>query len=419
MKAPRSRILEVVSLWSWLLGACGGRGAVEAAPGIPPPPPGSWAAELGEPPPPSSAAPRLLHELEGITELELDNGLRVLLLPDPSQGRITVNVTYLVGSRHEGYGESGMAHLLEHMLFKGTPEHPDPWQELDDHGADFNGTTWYDRTNYYETMPASDENLAWALRFEASRMLDSTIDAEDLAREFTVVRNEFEMDESQPSIVLDERVLSTAYLWHNYGKSTIGARSDIERVPVDRLRDFYRRYYRPDNAVLVIAGDFEPARALALAQESFGRAGGRHADEGQPPPRSPGAARRARSAAGGAVGGRGRERGLGRDHHRARQRARGGGPARRAAARAGLPRGGARDPAARADRPVAIDAQRSRGPRPARARAAARALAGRRSPGPPHPRRGHRSSAKGAALRSRAAASRAVGLRRSPARGGG
>lgn len=153
------------------------------------------------------------------------------------------------------------------MLFKGTPEHPDPWQELDDHGADFNGTTWYDRTNYYETMPASDENLAWALRFEASRMLDSTIDAEDLAREFTVVRNEFEMDESQPSIVLDERVLSTAYLWHNYGKSTIGARSDIERVPVDRLRDFYRRYYRPDNAVLVIAGDFEPARAGAGAGE--------------------------------------------------------------------------------------------------------------------------------------------------------
>jgi zinc protease len=216
------------------------------------------------------APPTKLHTVEGITEYALANGMRVLLFPDPSRERVTVNVTYLVGSRHEGYGETGMAHLLEHMLFKGTPTHTNPWQLLQDHGADFNGTTWYDRTNYYETMPASDENLAWALRFEADRMIHSSIDPKVLAKEFSVVRNEFEMGENYAPGVLDERILSTAFLWHNYGKSTIGSRSDIENVPAWRLREFYERYYQPDNAVLVVAGAFDPKRALALVQECFG-----------------------------------------------------------------------------------------------------------------------------------------------------
>jgi zinc protease len=216
------------------------------------------------------APPKLLHTIEGITEYELANGMRVLLFPDPSRERVTVNVTYLVGSRHEGYGETGMAHLLEHMLFKGTPTHQDPWQLLQDHGADFNGTTWYDRTNYFETMPASDENLAWALRFEADRMVNSSIEPAALAKEFSVVRNEFEMGENYAPGVLDERILSTAFLWHNYGKSTIGARSDIEQVPAWRLRAFYEKYYQPDNAVLVVAGAFDPKRALELVQEHFG-----------------------------------------------------------------------------------------------------------------------------------------------------
>jgi zinc protease len=216
------------------------------------------------------APPKALHTIEGITEYALANGMRVLLFPDPSRERVTVNVTYLVGSRHEGYGETGMAHLLEHMLFKGTPTHADPWQLLQDHGADFNGTTWYDRTNYYETMPASPENLEWALRFEADRMVNSSIDPKALAKEFSVVRNEFEQDENYAPGVLDERIQSTAFLWHNYGKSTIGARSDIEKVPATSLRAFYERYYQPDNAVLVVAGAFEPARALELVQECFG-----------------------------------------------------------------------------------------------------------------------------------------------------
>lgn len=209
-------------------------------------------------------------EVGGITEYKLSNGLKVLLFPDPSSPKTTVNITYLVGSRHEGYGETGMAHLLEHLLFKGSAQHKNIPQELSEHGASANGTTWYDRTNYYETFPSSDSNLEWALSLESDRMINSFIAKKDLDSEMTVVRNEFERGENSPTGILEERVFSTAYLWHNYGKSTIGARSDIENVPIERLQDFYRRYYQPDNAVLVVAGKFDPEHALELIAEKFG-----------------------------------------------------------------------------------------------------------------------------------------------------
>lgn len=206
----------------------------------------------------------------GITEYRLDNGLRVLLFPDDSRPTVTINATYLVGSRHEGYGESGMAHLLEHMLFKGTPTHPQIWKLLQDHGAQFNGSTNNDRTNYFETLAATPENLEFALALEADRMVNSRIAAEDLASEFSVVRNEFEMGENSPVRVLSERIASSAYLWHNYGKSTIGSREDIERVPVDRLRAFYKKFYQPDNAYLIVAGKFDEAKTLARINELYG-----------------------------------------------------------------------------------------------------------------------------------------------------
>ncbi len=215
-------------------------------------------------------APRKTATIEGITEYHLDNGLRVLLYPDRSTPSVTVNLTVLVGSRHEGYGETGMAHLLEHMVFKGTPTHPDVPKALRDHGARFNGTTWVDRTNYFETMPASDENLTFALRLEADRLVNSLVRREDLLSEMTVVRNEFEMGENNPQGVLSQRMMAAAYEWHNYGKSTIGNRSDIERVPIDRLQAFYRKYYQPDNVVLVIAGNFDESKALAHVGEFFG-----------------------------------------------------------------------------------------------------------------------------------------------------
>ncbi len=207
--------------------------------------------------------------VEGITEYDLQNGLRVLLFPDPTKTTTTVNITYLVGSRNENYGESGMAHLLEHMLFKGSPRHRNIPQELTEHGARPNGTTSFDRTNYFETFAASDKNLNWALDLESDRMVHSFIARKDLDSEMTVVRNEFEMGENSASNILQERVFSVAYLWHNYGKSTIGARSDIEHVPIERLQAFYRKYYQPDNAVLTIAGKVDEAKTLELIAKYF------------------------------------------------------------------------------------------------------------------------------------------------------
>lgn len=207
--------------------------------------------------------------VEGITEYNLKNGLKVLLFPDVSKPTITVNITYLVGSRHEGLGETGMAHLLEHMVFKGSTKHTNIPQELTSHGTRPNGTTWLDRTNYYETFAASDENLKWALDLEADRMVNSFIKKEDLMSEFSVVRNEFESRENSPQNVLNERVVSTAFLWHNYGKSTIGNRSDLEKVPIENLQAFYKKYYQPDNAVLVVAGKIDEEKTIALISEYF------------------------------------------------------------------------------------------------------------------------------------------------------
>jgi zinc protease len=216
------------------------------------------------------AVPQEIREVEGITEYRLENGLRVLLFPDDSRATTTVNLTILVGSRHEGYGEAGMAHLLEHMVFKGTPNHKKIPALLTEMGARFNGTTWLDRTNYYETFPANVENLETAIRLEADRMINSYIKGEDLASEMTVVRNEFERGENSPQSVLLERMFGAAFEWHNYGKSTIGNRADIERVPVENLRQFYKRFYQPDNAILIVAGRFDADMTLQFVQKYFG-----------------------------------------------------------------------------------------------------------------------------------------------------
>lgn len=213
--------------------------------------------------------------IEGISEYRLENGLQVLLFPDESQSIVTLNMTVFVGSRHEGYGEAGMAHLLEHMLFKGTPSNEDIPGDLKARGANYNGTTWLDRTNYYETLPAgdaqqADDNLHYAIRMEADRLTGSKILEEDLQSEMTVVRNEFERGENSPQRILMQRVQAAAFEWHNYGRVTIGNLSDIERMPVNRLRDFYRKYYRPDNVMLVVAGKFDTKQALRYIQEYFG-----------------------------------------------------------------------------------------------------------------------------------------------------
>ncbi len=216
------------------------------------------------------AAPVKGATVEGITEYRLANGMKVLLFPDQSKPTVTVNITYLVGSRHEAYGETGMAHLLEHLVFKGTPTHRDIPKELTERGARPNGTTWFDRTNYFETVPATDDNLAWALDLEADRMVHSFIAQKDLESEMTVVRNEFESGENSPERTMWQTLMATGYHWHNYGKSTIGARADIENVPITRLQAFYRKYYQPDNAVLVVAGKVDEARTIAQVNRRFG-----------------------------------------------------------------------------------------------------------------------------------------------------
>ncbi|MFM2415175.1 MAG: hypothetical protein RI911_868 [Candidatus Parcubacteria bacterium] len=211
-----------------------------------------------------------IRTFNGVHEYKLSNGLTVLLYPDDSSSKVTVNMTYLVGSRHEGYGETGMAHLLEHMLFKGSPKHEHLDVEISAHAADANATTWLDRTNYFETMQATEENIAWALSLESDRMVNAYIRQSDLDKEMTVVRNEMEGGENSPDMKLMEEVMNTAYLWHNYGNSTIGARSDVESVPAENLRAFYKKYYQPDNAVLVVAGGFKLEKTLAQVISQFG-----------------------------------------------------------------------------------------------------------------------------------------------------
>jgi len=230
-------------------------------------------APAAKPPQPAKPLPKgitLGPSVEGITEYRLANGLKVLLFPDASRPTVTVNVTYLVGSRHENYGETGMAHLLEHLMFKGTRKNRDITRQFADRGMEFNGTTSLDRTNYYEVFQASNENLDWALQMEADRMTGSFIAQQDLDSEMTVVRNEYESGENSPSSVLVKRMQSIAYDWHSYGRSTIGNRSDIENVRIGNLQAFYRTYYQPDNAVLLVAGKFDADATLAKIARLFG-----------------------------------------------------------------------------------------------------------------------------------------------------
>jgi zinc protease len=234
----------------------------------------AFAQQGAAPPQPAQkASPALLQKaasIEGVTEYRLANGLRVLTVPDPGSDTTTVHVAYLVGSRHEGYGEKGMAHLLEHLLFKGSKRHPNVKEEFTSRGARWNGTTSNDRTTYFETFAATASNLDWALGMEADRMVNSFISRKDLDAEMTVVRNEFEMGENNAGAVLFQRMQQLAFPWHNYGNAIIGQRADIEQVPIEKLQAFYRTWYQPDNAVLIVGGKFDEKKALELVAKHFG-----------------------------------------------------------------------------------------------------------------------------------------------------
>ena len=212
-----------------------------------------------------------VRSVEGIDEYKLANGLQILLVPDDSKPTTTVNLTYRVGARHENTGETGMAHLLEHMLFKGTPTHPKVWAEFTARGLAANGTTSLDRTNYTASFSANDDNLKWYLGWLADSMVNSFIAREDLDTEMTVVRNEMERGENSPSRMLIQRTMAAMYDWHPYGRSTIGARSDVENVDIPRLQAFYKLYYQPDNATLIVSGKFRSEQVLQWVADSFGK----------------------------------------------------------------------------------------------------------------------------------------------------
>lgn len=226
--------------------------------------PSAWAINL---PTGMQAGPAV----QGVSQYQMDNGLRIVLAPDISRPQVTVNMTYLVGSSQEGAGETGMAHLLEHLMFRGTDTLPDAMAEFSRRGLAANGSTTVDRTNYYATFSAQPETLRWYLGWQADAMTHSRISREDLDAEMTVVRNEMERGENSPFSMLLQQVSAAAYVWHPYGRSTIGARSDVENVDIAQLRTFYHRYYQPDNAVLIVTGQFDPAQTLEWIQDSFSR----------------------------------------------------------------------------------------------------------------------------------------------------
>lgn len=219
----------------------------------------------------AGAAVKPLHTVEGVKSYQLDNGLQVVLFADQSKPTATVNTTYLVGSRMENYGETGMAHLLEHLMFKGSKNYPTPTKDFTTRGVRFNGTTWLDRTNYFVSFTASDDNMKWALGWAADAMVNSFIAKKDLDTEMTVVRNEYEMGENKPLSVMMKRMQSVLFDWHSYGRSTIGARSDIENVPIENIQAFYHKWYQPDNAVLTVSGRFDETKVLSWIEDTFGK----------------------------------------------------------------------------------------------------------------------------------------------------
>lgn len=222
----------------------------------------------------ATAAFDFVREKAGIREFRLrSNGLKLLLLSNTVAPVATFAVVYHVGSRNEAVGHTGATHLLEHLMFKGTPDYDREKGTavaavLEALGARFNATTWFDRTNYYETVPS--DSIEVAVRIEASRMRGALLRDSDRVPEMTVVRNEYERGENSPFQVLYKETFATAFREHPYHHPTIGWRTDIESVSTDRLKEFYDVFYHPNNATAMLIGDFEEEEALAIILRHFG-----------------------------------------------------------------------------------------------------------------------------------------------------
>ena len=247
LRRPPPRLAALLALLA-LLGAVGG-------------------AARGATPPAPAAASALT---TGVQETVLPNGLTVLVKEVRSAPVVSFSVWYRVGSRNEHTGITGVSHLLEHMLFKGTRQYRlgEIARTLFLNGAAFNASTYYDWTNYYATIAA--DRLDLAMRIEADRMVNSRIDKADLDAEMTVVRSELEGGENSPGRLLWQAVVSAAFQAHPYHWPVIGWRSDVENVSRDAIYQYYRTHYGPGNAVAVVVGDVTTADALRLVRQHFG-----------------------------------------------------------------------------------------------------------------------------------------------------
>lgn len=208
----------------------------------------------------------------GMSAYTLANGFKIILIPFPTASNVRVELLVKTGSKLEGYGETGMAHLLEHMLFKGAGSRKNIKEDLTALGASWNGTTNADRTNYFETLSSDPEKLDEVIRLEADRFIHAKFTKADLDSEMTVVRNELENSERNPSRLVMDALARNTFIWHGYSRSTIGARTDIESTSYEALRAFHRKHYRPDNAALIVSGNFDVQRVVALTTKLFSAA---------------------------------------------------------------------------------------------------------------------------------------------------
>ncbi len=215
-----------------------------------------------------------IEEAAGIVEYRMKNGLKILLRENHSAPVVSFMVVYRVGSRNEAVGYTGSTHFLEHMMFKGTKKYNPAdgtgvMETFSRIGALLNATTWLDRTNYFECVPS--EYLDLCIKFEADRMRNLNLRAEDRNSEMTVVRNEFERGENSPGSALSKEVSALAFREHPYHHPTIGWRSDVERVPLEKLKEFYDTYYWPNNATVIVVGDFNAEQTLKMIHAEFGK----------------------------------------------------------------------------------------------------------------------------------------------------
>lgn len=217
------------------------------------------------------AGVEFVKEVAGIQEFKLDNGLKIILKPNKTVPLISWQVWYKVGSRNEALNLTGMAHYLEHIMFKGTKElgKGEIAQLIQLKGGIFNAFTSDDYTAYFENF--SPENLELAIKIESDRMQNSRIDKDEVELERSVIVSELEGNRNNPTNIAYETLKSTAFQVHTYRNPVIGWREDLDKINSKNMREFYETYYYPDNATAILVGNFDREDALKLIKKYFGQ----------------------------------------------------------------------------------------------------------------------------------------------------